>query len=205
MPQLFPTFTPFVKPPYWEYFLAIEDDLLKTSRFVEFTKSNFHVHSIEFARLLLVSASETDVIAKEFCKLLTPDSKREDINDYQAIILKSYPKFSTIELNIPRFNLVITPWQEWNGGKKLSWWQAYNGIKHERSKNYEQATLGNVLNSVSGLFSLSLYYYREIPHSNMTLNPPPKLFSSRQFSGVDAHTQIWAYDLPDAYLNKEAP
>ena len=71
MTQLFPTFPVSVKPPYWEYFLAIEDDLLQTSRYVEFTESNFHVHSIEFARLLLISGSEVDVIAKELCKLLS--------------------------------------------------------------------------------------------------------------------------------------
>jgi hypothetical protein len=205
MTQLFPTFPRLVKPPYWEYFLAIEDDLLQTSRYVEFAEANFHVHSIEFARLLLVSASEVDVIAKEFCKLLDPSKKAEDINDYQTIISTYYPKFSTFELYVPRFNLVSKPWQEWNEGKKIPWWQAYNGVKHERSKNYELATLGNVLSSVAGLFSLSLYYYREIPQSSMSLDPPPKLYSSKRFSGVDAHTQIWAYDLPDKYLHRETP
>lgn len=206
MSQLFPVFhASGVKPPYWEYFLAIEDDLLKTSRYVEFTENNFNVHSIEFARLLLVCGSETDVIAKEFCRLLSPSEKCEDINDYQTIISKFYTNFSSFELYMPRFNLLVTPWSEWNQGNKLSWWQAYNGVKHERSKNYDKATLGNVLDSIAGLFSLSLYYYREIPQSNMTLNPPPKLFSSKKYMGTDAHTQIWAYDLPDKYLNKHAP
>jgi hypothetical protein len=152
-----------------------------------------------------VIGSEVDVIAKEFCKLLSPTDKHEDINDYQAIISRFYPKFPTFELHMPRFNLTVKPWIDWNQGQKLLWWQAYNGVKHERSKNYEQATLENVLGSIAGLFSLSLYYYREIPNSSMTLNPPSRLFSSPKFSSADAHTQIWAYDLPDKFLHKEAP
>ena len=205
MTQLFPTFPRSIKPPYWEYFLAIEDDLLQASRYVEFSEANFNVYSLEFARLLLITCSEVDVIAKEFCRVLAPDDKNEDMADYQATILKYYPKFASHNLYVPRFSIGCTPWSEWNEGKKLSWWQAYNGVKHERSKNFEQATLNNVLDAVAGLFSLSLYYYREISESRMSLNPPPRLFSSKHFSGTDAHTQFWAYELPDKYLHTDAP
>jgi hypothetical protein len=192
-----------LNPPYWQYFLAIEDDLLNASRFVEFVSDNYSVYSIEFARLLLLSSSEIDVVAKELCKLLSTDSKCEDINDYQKIILKHYPLFATFEVNIPRFGLSVKPWDAWSQGNKLVWWKAYNDVKHERSKYYNKATLSNAVESVAALFTILLYYYRQLQiiHENdrlrLFLNPPPKLFATLKYLNPDIHTQIYVYDLPD--------
>ena len=55
---------------HWNYFLAIESDLGKVSRYIEFTQENFGVYSIELAHLLLTSASEVDVVAKGICRFL---------------------------------------------------------------------------------------------------------------------------------------
>ena len=49
---------------HWNYFLALDRDLEVVSRYVEFTKPNFNVYSIELAHLLFAAASEVDVIAK---------------------------------------------------------------------------------------------------------------------------------------------
>jgi len=43
--------------PHWNYFLALEKDLEATSRYVEFSTANLDTYSIEFAHLLLSSAS----------------------------------------------------------------------------------------------------------------------------------------------------
>ncbi|MGD0338304.1 MAG: hypothetical protein ABSB78_05900 [Bacteroidota bacterium] len=201
-----------LNPPYWQYFLAMEDDLSRASRFVEFVTENLGVYSLEFARLLLSSSSEIDVIAKEFCKLLSSNSKCDDINDYQTIILKHYPMFATFEVNIPRFSLNAKPWDEWNRGSNLTWWKAYNNVKHERSKYYNEATLGNSIDSVAALFTLLLYYYRQLQHHidksgriEIFLNPPPKLFSSLKYLYSDKSIRISAFDLPDKYLYTGTP
>jgi hypothetical protein len=195
-----------LNPPYWQYFLAIEDDLLKSSRYVEFVPENFHVHSIEFARILISSSSEIDVIAKELCQLLSSKSKCEDMVDYKTIILKHYPLFLTMEMNIPRFSLNSKPWDAWVRGEKLDWWKAYNEVKHERSKHYGKATLGNAMDSVAALFSLLLYFYRQLCNLDGTfrveyfLNPPPQLFASSKYLSPDIHTRIGTYNLPDEYV-----
>jgi len=49
---------------HWAYFLALEEDLHRLSRFVEISESNFSTHSIECARLLLASCSEAEVVLK---------------------------------------------------------------------------------------------------------------------------------------------
>ncbi len=40
---------------HWNYFLAIESDLEKVSRYIEFAENNYGVYSIELAHLLLTS------------------------------------------------------------------------------------------------------------------------------------------------------
>ena len=47
---------------HWNYFLALDRDLEVVSRYVEFTKPNFNVYSIELAHLLFAAASEVDVV-----------------------------------------------------------------------------------------------------------------------------------------------
>jgi hypothetical protein len=46
---------------HWNYFLALERDLEVVSRYVEFSRPNFQVFSIELAHLLFAAASEVDV------------------------------------------------------------------------------------------------------------------------------------------------
>jgi hypothetical protein len=173
---------------------------------VEFVPDNFNVHSIEFARLLISSSSEIDVIAKELCRLLSQNSKCEDMADYQSVILEHYPLFNTMKMNIPRFSLAPVPWDAWARGEKLEWWRAYNEVKHERSKHYGKATLGNTLDSVAALFSLLLYYYRQLANlkgtyrTELFLNPPPQLFASTKYLNPDIHSRIYVFDLPDAYV-----
>ena len=50
---------------HWNYFLALENDLAKTSRYIEFHEDNLQVFSIELAYLLFAAAPEVDVILTE--------------------------------------------------------------------------------------------------------------------------------------------
>ena len=144
---------------HWQYFLAIESDLEATSRFVEFSQKNYATYSIEFARILLSSGSEVDVVAKALCGI-KPNGNRKDINDYRKIITKNYPKFHTFEVSLPRYGLAIKPWEGWSGNNP-SWWTLYNKVKHQRDIYFEKANLENALLSVGGLFALVLYYYKD--------------------------------------------
>src|SRR4051812_21958933 len=96
-----------VQMPYWEYFLALEDDLIRSSRYVEFHTDNMAVFSIEFVRILLAASSEVDVVAKELCKLIAPSAKRENVNDYRSAIVGRFPLFHTYEIQLPRYSMHI--------------------------------------------------------------------------------------------------
>jgi hypothetical protein len=147
---------------HWNYFLAIENDLEKVSRYIEFTQDNFSVYSIELVHLLLTSASEVDVVAKEICQLLVINSRAGKINQYRTTIRNHLPAFVQEEVFVPRYNLVLHPWDNWNNNLNQNpiWWKCYNNVKHQRQDHYKDANLKNVLNAVAGLLISVFYFYR---------------------------------------------
>ena len=46
-----------------------------------------------------------------------------------------------------------------NGKEKniIPWYNAYNKIKHDRVKNFKQANVDNLINSLAALFMLNIY------------------------------------------------
>jgi hypothetical protein len=121
---------------HWNYFLALEKDLERVSRYIEFCPPNFQVYSIELAHLLFAAASEVDTVAKCACQSLDPSAKCGNIDDYRAFITKAeedetYPfilepseasvkvkpehrhRLSDIKVFIPHYNIELAPWTSW--------------------------------------------------------------------------------------------
>ena len=187
-------------PSEWEYFLALENDLVKCSRFVEFSQQNFKTYSIEFVRILLASASEFDVICKQICKLIDPETDTKNIMDYQVCIMSEYSYFAGIEIEIPRYNLSLKPFEAWYESKSSPvWWQASNLVKHERNNHFAKANLENTLLSVAGLLSGLLYLFHL---RNKGFDPPPiycapSLLLPRRYSYfLESSISGWQCSLP---------
>ncbi len=161
---------------HWNYFLALESDVERLSRFVEFTCNNFGAYSIEIAHLFLAAASEVDVIAKRLCPRMDGSTKAENIKQYRDVLRRTLPKMETSLVTIPRYGLELQPWGKWADNKTPDWWQAHNDIKHHRDKHFALANLKNVLDAMAGLFLLNLYYYRSIT-DGQRIQPPQNLFS----------------------------
>jgi len=161
---------------HWNYFLAIEDDLERLSRFVEIDQKNFECFSIEISRILLAAAAEVDVVCKQICKKLNPKSTAKNIKNYRNEICANYPTIPDFEVVLIRYDLSIIPWEKWKNptGDHPDWWTAYNKIKHHRHKEYQRANLQNALNSVAGLFVMVLYLYKE-KATKAELRPSPHL------------------------------
>lgn len=164
------------KLTHWNYFLAIEEDIDRLARFVEFTTNNFSAYSVEMARILFAAASEVDVVAKLLCSNVAPTQEAKDIQDYRNILQSHFLKIKNLQVFIIRYGLILTPWDEWKSNENPFWWKAYNKVKHERNQHFHEANLKNTLNAIAGLYILLLYYYeKETDKGN--LKPCPKLFS----------------------------
>ena len=165
---------------HWNYFLSIENDLEEASRYVEFSLNNYSIYSLEFARILLSTSSEIDVISKLICEKINPDKVEEiqnggegrrgrfmNMDDYRSIIpLEEKINISESLILIPRFKLEMKPWKVWLSNINPQWWKSYNNVKHKRNEYFQEATLENCLNSVAGLMSLLQLYSILLQASN---------------------------------------
>jgi len=150
------------KDIHWNYFLAIEQDLIEVARYIEFAEDNFDAYSIELAHLLMASASEVDVIAKLLSKQLSSSSRPSNITDYKNIITRHISDICKFKIYIPRFGIELVPWSDWKIDKNPSWWKAYTDVKHHRNDKYKQANLKHTLNATAALLTVLFYYYREL-------------------------------------------
>jgi len=176
-------------PQHWNYFLSLEDDIVRLARYLEPTTDNFASYSLELARILFAAASEVDVVSKRLCKKLNKRSRADKITEYRKEILRSCPRIKDALVQIPRFGLTLNPWEQWGKDASPVWWRAYNNVKHRRDSHFFEASLKNALNSLGGLFVLLLFFYRDEAHKGQ-LSPDPNLFRA----GAPFHTEklLWA-------------
>lgn len=144
---------------HWNYLLALDRDMEAVSRYIEFATPNLGVYSIELAHLLFAAASEVDVLAKLVCKQNAPSERPRNIDDYKPIILRAFPDLPTTAAYVPRYGMSFAPWDNWSGTTNPDWWRAYNNVKHERDRHFQEATLKNALNAIGGLMILTFHYY----------------------------------------------
>lgn len=162
-------------PKHWNYFLALEDDVDRLSRYLEPTQNNFSAYSLELARILFGAASEIDVIAKRLCEQINENSCADNIVKYREEIVACYPQVTEVRVHLPKFGLTLNPWEQWGIKNSPFWWKAYNNVKHHRHTHFEEANLKNSLNATAALFVLLLFFYR-FEAEQGHLNPDPRLF-----------------------------
>ncbi|ENI8058899.1 hypothetical protein ABZX01_004606 [Vibrio vulnificus] len=169
---------------HWNYFLALEEDLERLARFVDFS-GNDKTYSLEIARLLLGASSEVDVVLKEICQKINPQTTASKINEYEAEISNALPNFTKFEVTIPKHELTFQPWVNWNSNTSPYWWRAHNKVKHNRNTHFDHATLKNCLNAVGALYVAVLHLY-ENEAKNGELMQLPRLFnvSDAHFGGA---------------------
>ena len=185
-------------PKHWNYFLAVEADLIRLSRYLEPTKDNFAAYSLELTRILFAAATEVDVVCRRFCEKLDKKTKSDNIIKYRKRILLSYPNIIDALVQIPRFGLTLNPWEQWGKEASPVWWKAYNNVKHQRDIHFSEASLRHTLNAVGGLFVLLLFFYRN-EAKNGLLNPDPEIFRAGPPFHVDTmlyapHSTIYALE-----------
>ncbi|AEF98674.1 hypothetical protein [Methylomonas methanica] len=189
-------------PKHWNYFLAVEAELVSCSRYVEFSKANFSCYSNEFAKLIVLAASEVDSIFQELCAHLEPNQKAEKIIEYYPILLAKYPLLTDCEVAIDRYQLTLQPWKDWDRLKRPDWWsKSYNKLKHERYANFSSATLEAALNATGAQFlALQLYHHAtNNEYVSVDFSMRSALFGPRLPDTYKGGT-FWSYGNPFAHL-----
>ncbi len=141
----------------WNYYLVLEDDLDKTSRFVE-PNNQGDVFSIEFYKIILLAAAECESVMKLICKQI--DGKEYgNISEYKGVILGKFPDIGKTEVYVGRAECTVKPFENWSVGT-LAWWKEYQEIKHSRFSNFSKANYENAVLVLSALYVLISYLAR---------------------------------------------
>jgi hypothetical protein len=160
---------------HWNYFLALEEDFLRISRYVHFNEANNKAYSIEFARIILAAGSEVDVVAKALTSLIT-GADTENIKEHREAILPEHPDIPKHTVFMDRFGMNVTPWENWGAGESPDWWSSYNTVKHNRGRHFQLANLENTFRAMAGLFILLVYYLRRM--GAQKVHPTPRILST---------------------------
>jgi len=134
----------------------IEKDLLQLFEYIEPTDSNLSIYSHKIYGLLLRASTEFETNSKRILEANGyTKCKNLEIRDYFKINKASRLCDYSIVLDFWNPNKkILHPFKEWNNGHSLSWYQAYNSVKHDRNKNFNKASLENTLNAIAGLFAI---------------------------------------------------
>ena len=144
---------------HWHYFIALDTEFLKLSRYVEPAEKNMDTYSIEIARMLMATTQECDVVLKQLCNVLG-DGSASNEHAYRLFVPSKIPSFANLRVNLPRYSIEATPFYGWNDNQTPTWWTANNKVKHQRHTHFDEANLRNLIDAMSGLMVSVLYLYR---------------------------------------------
>ena len=176
---------------YQRYYLLLEKKFIDTLNYVELAEENFSTYSVEYAHQLLAVGSEVDTFFKIYCGFDLNDRKK--IVDYTRYIMSDYPEITAQVVKIYNTEITLTPYEEWSqwnihSGNLLSWWDAYNLIKHNRQENITKASMENVVTSLAALNIIEMKYLQVI--TKETQEPDEPESDSEIFKLVD-----WKFNL----------
>lgn len=162
---------------------TIEHDLIRLFEYVEPADGNLPTYSHRLYELLLRASTELEANCKG---ILDANGYRKSgdlrICDYHKI--NECSRLSDYELAITIWyggRKVLQPFQQWSNDHTLSWYQAYNCVKHDRSTKFELANLDNVLLAVSAVFAV--------------------LFSQFYVLSFRGHVSVGVYHLDDGWYS----
>lgn len=165
---------------YWKYYLALEEDFIKSLRYVTLDTANFSSFSTEYTKQYQAICSEIDVTCKEICGIIKIGSKPSNITQYAKIILDDMSNITNESVTLKNYTSIsLSPWSQWKLEKdgipyqSPSWWNSYNNVKHDRNTYFNEANLENVLNALAGLYILEIYCYDRIEDSKGSSQYPP--------------------------------
>lgn len=134
----------------------LEQQLLRIFEFVEPADGNLPTYSHETYSLLLRACTEFEANARA---ILVANGYQKtgnwNIEDYYRV--QGATRLADYEITIPIWSGpggVFRPFKEWHLAHSLTWYRDYQSVKHNRSQNFQRASLGNLIEAVSGVFCI---------------------------------------------------
>jgi hypothetical protein len=171
----------------------------------------------------LVWSPALSTVIQEACSILASlwkyEAKQSPCVTKTKLDIKDYYNYFSTKVALKRVIFwgheteLIYPFYNWNGAQyaQLSWWNAYNNLKHDLVKNIKHSTLVNAVYSMAGLFIAIItceYCTEHIVEEGWVSSPHPNLIASLRDDFQDAHLNYCVvesrlYSYPIGFDNKQ--
>jgi hypothetical protein len=140
---------------YWESLKILCKDLESSYRYVQPDIIHFPVYSLRYYELLLRACTEFESLCSEKVKEYGLIKKKGNLTIKDYYLLEARLNLSKYAVGF-YFDpiLFVSPLANWGKDHKLTWYQDYNTVKHNRVAEFHKANFENVLNAVAALFIL---------------------------------------------------
>ncbi len=146
---------------YANSYSLIKKDYLDILEYIEPTDSNLKTFSHRIYELLLRTATEFENICKEILINDGNTKKPDNMNIKDFKILYKQLSLDKSEIGLKFWNpkkKYINPFADWsNSCNHLGWYKAYNCVKHNRIRYFNEANLDNLTLGLAGIF---LIFYK---------------------------------------------
>ncbi len=169
---------PFERGEAWRQFLSLESSLRQFVDYVPLNYRNRNVFSPKLGEILISAAIQVEATFKAIIESNYLDNDKiidrtkleaarnaihggaGNLDRYRSI-LEPYFMLSKRKVTIrqrPRTYRTTNPFLKFRIGKRPSWWESYNLIKHSFYENIEEATMGRTFSAVAGLFLIHVMH-----------------------------------------------
>jgi len=136
-------------------FSSISSSLVRVFDYIEPEKSNLKTYGNKLREILILACTEVEYLWLKFLQENSyPNKKSYSTMDY----IKCLPHLKLSEYEVEFINFpslgIFKPFSGWNdkqATKSLSWYDAYNAVKHNRGANMFNATLEAAINSIAAI------------------------------------------------------
>jgi hypothetical protein len=144
--------------PYLAAFELLQEDFRRLGEYVELNDANLDTFSHRLYELLLRTCTEFESLCRDLLvfKEYEKEPRCMKIHDYKK--LEGWWQFESKSVGFLRWMpepCYVSPFQGWStASPPLSWYDAYNAVKHNRHAEFKRASLKNVCNAIAGQFVL---------------------------------------------------
>lgn len=171
----------------------IIDDFERLFEFIEPHISNENVFSHRIYELLLRTCTEVESCCKGI--LQSNGYAANNMDDYKKIEQATRLSGYTVQYsNWFPTHYSVQPFASWVAGGSLSWYRAYNDVKHNRWQNFSLANLKNLLDAISGLLCV---IHAQVGDAVQQVFESNIYFSSDEVDVTVRSFQINPYQFPD--------
>lgn len=153
----------YAKSPdhYIRAFDLIQSDLQDLFQYIEPSPESSKTYSYKIHGLLMRTCIEVEANFKailsenKYTPKLVNGKPKLDMSIYQKVNTTHH--LSSYEVLLPIWNgprKIWKPFDAWNSGGSLPWYQAYNASKHDRQEEFKKANLEHLVDAVAGLLVL---------------------------------------------------